>query len=358
MKKILFYFECTALTIRCIDLVIFLKKVHGFDVYFNTIDEHSKWIFANMHKFSDYKVWDGKNINDFEIIFYDLTTWESIKSPINEYARQFKNKMVCINYEDGYSFIDYRIDDYTKDKTILFINNSLFKDKDLYSNNIKNKLFLTTSYITNSQLFKSKSINIDSKKRKIYFTGSLTGNATRLSNYNDSEKYFRFNLVQKIYNLNKYEHHLKFLNYDPSYKDFFEKNIPDYLKENTYFNTDVYAQKMIESMFCITVKGNSLPTNRLHESQAAGCISITNNFDEVEIYGVGINNKTFIEINIDLSDVEEKIDYCINNIDFARNIMYNSRKNWETYNMLDEEGLYSPVTQKYHTDAFKKYGLI
>ena len=358
MKRVLFHFECTTLTCRAIDLIKFVKYKLGYDIYFNEVDEHTKWIFTNIHKFLDYELWDNKNINNFEIIFYDLTTWENILSPINKYARQFKNKMVCINYEDGYSFADHRIDDYTKDKTVLFINNSLFKDRDQYSKNIKHKLFLTTSYITNSQMFKNKNINIDAKKPRVYFTGSLTGNTSRLSNYNDSEKYFRFNLVEKIYNLKKYNPYLKFLNCDPTYEAFFKNNIPSHLKETTYSNIDVYTQMMIESMFCIAVKGNSLPTNRLHESQAAGCISITNNFDEVEIYGVGISNKTFIEINIDLSDVEEKIDHCINNLDFARNIMNNARNNWETFNMLDDDGLYSLVTQKYHTDVFKKYELI
>lgn len=358
MKKILFHFECTALTIRCIDLVIFFKKIHGFHIFFNIVDDYTKCTFKNIHKFNDYEVWDGKDINQFEILFYDLTTWENVISPIIEYSKQFKNKMVCINYEDGYSFLDNRIDIYTKDKTLVFINNALFSDKDLYCSKIRNKLFLTTSYITNSQIFKNSNINILNKKPRIYFSGSLTGNSTKLSNYNESEKYFRFNLIKKIYDLNKYDNYLKFLNCDPSYKTFFNDNIPTHLKETVYMDTTSYIQMMIESMFCIAVKGNSLPTNRLHESQSAGCISITNNFNEVEIYGVGENNKTYIEINIDLSDLEEKIDYCIDNIEFSKMLMLNSRKNWETYNMLNEDGTYSMVTQKYHTDTFKKLGII
>ena len=360
-KKVLFYFDCIILTSRAIDLIKFLQYKLGFDIYFHEIDDQSKWILMNLHRYNDIKIWNKNDINQFEIVFYDNTSWEHGMSKINDYVKSFKNKLVCINYEDGYEFYLHNVEQYTIDKTLMFINNALYVDRNRYIEQIRNKLFLTTSYITNSQLFKNKAININNKKSRIYFTGSLTGNPSRLTNFSDSEKYFRYNLVKKIYNNKKYNSYLKFFNYDPSYKNFFDNVIENELKGNTskYHSSEEYSNMMIESMFCIAVKGNSFPTNRLHESQAAGCISITNNFDtEVEIYGVGKNEESYLEIKIDLSDLEEKIDYCINNIDFAQNIMYNSRKNWETYNMLDEEGLYSPVTQKYHTDAFKKYGLI
>jgi hypothetical protein len=360
MKKILFYFDCTILTSRAIDLIKLLKHKLDFDVYFHELDDHSKWILVNIHNYNNINTWNKTDINQFEIVFYDNTSWERGMSKINEYVKSFKKKLVCINYEDGQEFYLQNLEQSTIDKTLMFINNALYVDKDRYIKQIHGKLFLTTSYITNSQLFKNKSINVNNKKPKVYFTGSLTGNPSKLTNFSESEKYFRYDLVKKIFNNKKYDSYLKFFNCDPSYRNFFNDIMENELKGDTtkYHSQEEYSNMMIESMFCIAVKGNSLPTNRLHESQAAGCISITNNFDEVEIYGVGVNNKTFIEINIDLSDVEEKIEYCINNIDFAKNIMYNSRNNWETYNMLDEDGLYSPVTQKYHTDAFKKYGLI
>lgn len=360
-KKVLFYFDCTILTSRAIDLIKFLQYKLGFDVYFHEIDDQSKWILMHLHRYNDIKIWNKNDINQFEIVFYDNTSWESGMSKINDYVKSFKNKLVCINYEDGQEFYLNNVEQYTIDKTLMFINNALYVDRDRYIEQIRDKLFLTTSYITNSQLFKNKTINIENKKSRIYFTGSLTGNPSKLTNFSDSEKYFRYNLIKKIYNNKKYESYLKFFNCDPSYRTFFNNVVENELKGDTnkYYSQEEYSNMMIESMFCIAVKGNSFPTNRLHESQAAGCISITNNFDtEIEIYGAGKNEKSYLEIKIDLSDLEEKIDFCLNNMDFSRNLMINSRKNWETYNMLDETGIYTPETLKYHFDGFIKYGLI
>lgn len=360
-KKVLFYFDCTILTCRAIDLIKVLEYKLGFDIYFHELDNQSNWILTHLHSYNNTKVWDKTNINQFEIVFYDNTSWEADMSKINEYVKYFKNKLVCINYEDGQEFYLQNVEQYTIDKTLMFINNALYIDRDRYIKQIRDKLFLTTSYITNSQMFKNKTVNINNKSRRIYFTGSLTGNPSRLTNFNDSEKYFRYNLIKKIYNNKKYDSYLKFFNYDPSYKNFFDNVIENELKGDAskYYSSVEYCNMMVESMFCIAVKGNSFPTNRLHESQAAGCISITNNFDnEIEIYGVGKNENTFLEIKIDLSDLEEKIDFCLNNMDFSKNLMINSRKNWEMYNMLDEMGIYTSKTLMYHFDGFIKYGII
>jgi len=361
MKKVLFYFDCQLLTTRAIDILKFLHYKLDYDIYFYELDNNSIWIFNNLYNYYSYHIWNKNDINQFEIIFYDNTSWEPGMSKINEYAKSFKNKLVCINYEDGQEFYLQNVEQYTIDKTLMFINNALYIDRDRYNKQIRDKLFLTTSYISNSQIFKNKTIDINNKKSRIYFTGSLTGNPSKLTNFSESEKYFRYNLIKKIYNNKKYDSYLKFFNCDPSYRTFFNTVVENELKSNTdkYYSPEEYCNMMVESMFCVAVKGNSFPTNRLHESQAAGCISITNNFDnEIEIYGVGKNESTFLEIKIDLSDLEEKIDFCLNNMDFSKNLMINSRKNWEMYNMLDEIGIYTSKTLMYHFDGFIKYGII
>ena len=79
MKKILFYFDCTILTSRAIDLIKLLKHKLEFDVYFHELDDHSKWILVNIHNYN--------NIN--------------IKSPFNYYSNYtpfiyYKNYLLYI----------------------------------------------------------------------------------------------------------------------------------------------------------------------------------------------------------------------------------------------------------------------
>lgn len=357
-KKILFYFECITLSIRAIDLINMFNKHCGYDIYFFQLDDTSKFIF-NSYNLNEYNIWDKTNINQFDIVAYDNTTWENGISELNSLVKNFKNKLVCVNYEDGQEFYLQNITNYTIDKTSLFINNALYVDRDKYPTSIKNKLFLTTSYITNSQIFRDSKPIFQNKKNRIYFTGSLTGNPSPLTNYSNEERYLRYNIVKRIYDNKSFNSYLKFYTYDPSYKEFFDNNIPPELKGKNCLSESEYISMMIDSMICIAVKGNSLPTNRLHEAQAAGCIAITNNFNKiVDIYGVGTNGTTFLEIDISLSDLEEKIEYCMNNVEFSHKIMKNSRENWERFNMLDQYGVYSEPTLQYHLEEFKKYNII
>lgn len=357
--KILFTFEFPTLMLRSEDYINLLLSF-GHDVFLYSFNKGNidqlNWMKSRIQKKNFHVLLTEPKINDYEGWYYDLTSsdWRYpsiIARDIVDYRSN--GFLACINYEDGYQFFDDRITDSAKARTSLFMNNSLFIDRDRYPKYVKDKVFLTTSYITNSQKFKHETIPYKFREKRVIFSGSVTGQRTILSNYSEYEENLRFLLCKRILEDPSINSIIRFTNYEPIFKHHFE-NIPDKFKSKTKSETE-FVDEMVNSCISLAIKGNSYPTNRFFESQAAGCVTFSNKLDgEVEIYGVGNKNEDYIEIDVTGDDLIEKINrYLSNDVD-AERISNNGRKTWERYNMLNSEGVYTEETKKYHIEGIKK----
>lgn len=358
--KILFTFEFPALCVRATDYInLLLHYGHSVDVYlYGSIDAtYHDLMTTHIHHVNFRMLIDFPEMKNYNCWYYDLTSQTRWK-----YASVFQDELVsfsggflaCINYEDGYSFYSDRVTNYIKDKTCIFINNALYTDKNKYTAHVRNKVFLTTSYISNSQSFKNGTIPFDKKIRRVMFSGSLTGNPTILSKYNDLERYIRFTFCKKIYDSYDINSIIRLTGYDPTYKHVYDSEIPEYMKKPHSSHVE-FIKEMFESYISLSLKGNSYPTNRFFESQAAGCLTLSTKINgEVEIYGVGENLKNYVEIDVSGNDLLDTIRYYLNNPHIAKPIADAGRENWEKYSMLNDSGIFSKETEIYHIESIKK----
>ena len=125
--------------------------------------------------------------------------------------------------------------------------------------------------------------------------------------------------------------------------------------KQTSVDQQTFISEMKQSKIILAIKGNSYPTNRFFESQAAGSLTFSTKIDdEVEIYGIGEKNKDYIEIDITGKDLIDKITYYFSNLEESNLIAENGRATWEKYNMLDENGVFPNDTIMYHINGINK----
>jgi hypothetical protein len=328
----------------------------GHEVYLLNPSELSKQIFA-IHNTNVKYVYDENFIEECDYWFYDLAidnTKMDKPTPFLDRMKLYKGTLFCISYEDGYVFFVKRVDAHIVYKTAMFIGNALYNDKGWYQS-YKDKVFLTTSYITNSQPFKTAGLWVPATDRKdrVYFSGALTGFPTYLTDRNDDEYYLRYTLC-KIVADSGIDHVIRFAACDPGLKDLYDEVVPAKWKTG-YIDHLTYVTELVNSRFCLAVKGNSFPTNRFYESQAASCIALTTPLHgEVEFYGTGQAGKDYVEIKADGSDLVKTVKYYIEHKDEAIQIANNGRYVWEQHNMLNERGVWPEKTVAYHIDGIKK----
>lgn len=358
--KVLFTFELPALSVRAIDYInMLLHFGHEVSLY-NVGTEADQWsnfmrrtishpnftVLTEVPKFNDYRTW-----------YYDLSTFERWQYPTLFWKELFEHRgdglLVCVNYEDGYRFFSDRITEALHSKTAVFMNNALYLDREKYPERIRNKLFMTTSYISNSQKFAKVRVPIEERQKRVYFSGSVTGNATPMTNYAEWEPRLRIILAEMVHKQKDIPSIIRFFSYEPFWKKYYDE-IPAELKSEA-IGTDQFVDELSHSLISLCVKGNSYPTNRFFESMAAGCVTFSTQIDfEIEVYGVGQKGKDYVEIRVDGSDLIEKIKYYIDNPEKAKRLSENGRKYWEEHNMLDENGLFPLATQQYHIEGIKK----
>ena len=126
--KILFTFECSALSIRAIDYInLLLYFGHEVSLY-NIGTDSDVWstYMSNTIANSNFKILkESPNFNEFNIWNYDLTSFErsSQKSLFINELENFRKDgiLICVNYEDGYVFFINRINDLVINKKSMAI---------------------------------------------------------------------------------------------------------------------------------------------------------------------------------------------------------------------------------------------
>jgi hypothetical protein len=361
--RILFTFDYDDCSIRACDLACFFIH-YGHEVSFFNLTDKTRFILYKLYKLNKIKIeTDYQRIKDYDIWLYESTDWNNDLSKFVDYMTNFKGILVNINLEDGSEFYIHRVGKYVADKTRMFINHSFHMDKERYrsnyykqANSILDRIFLTTSFITNSQEFSKINVKFEDKIRRIIFTGSLTGGTSHLTNFSDKEYRLRADFVEEIYKHKEINSILCFHSYDPNLKELYD-SIDPHLRQNIpRYNREDFLNMFSKSLISLSLKGNSFPTNRFFESQAAGCVILSNEIKSLfEIYGIGEENVDYVTLKIDGSDLIEKIKYYLDESNSAesKKLCENSRKIWEMYNKLDENWVYPEKTREYHKTGFE-----
>lgn len=331
--KALVTFEHSSLPIHAVD---FIQTLKSFGVQ---IDFVMGKVLPNINDPFDFfknntNVIDNiSDINDYQIWFFDVSSWEGDKTPYLDLLKSFKGVLACINFEDGYHFFQDRLDDYLIDKISVFINNALYVDRGRYDKRIRSKLMLTTSYVSNSQDFRNVLVPYRDKKDRAIFTGSLTGGS---ETGNKHEENCRINIPLKLVNNSRdiiYNIH----GYDPTRKNIFDAFNSDYKKP--FYSRQEFVELFSQSKIILSLKGNGHTVNRFFEGQAAGGLILSTPFDKVvEFIGQGTSGKDYIEIQFSGDDVVDKMDYYLSYVNESEKIANQAKLTWETFSKRDENG--------------------
>ena len=351
--KALITFEHSSLPIHSVDLISILNTTNL------EIDFLLGKVLPSIHDPMDFFknntniIHEIKDIGDYDIWFFDLSSWEGEKTPYLDLLHKFKGVLICINYEDGYRFFQHKMDFYLMDKIQAYINNAVYVDRGRYDKRIRNKLILATSYVSNSQDFKNISIPFKNKEKRAIFTGSLTGSS---ETGNKIEENCRINIPLKLINAGKnciFNIH----GFDPSRKSVFDNFDIKYKKD--ILSREKFIELYSNSMIVLSIKGNGHTLNRYFEGQACGSLIFSTPFDKVvEFIGQGTSGKDYVEIDFSGDDVVEKIDYYLNHIDEAEKISKSGREVWDSFSKRDSIGLLpNKVVNKILSDIYFVTGI-
>lgn len=347
--KILLTFEDGRVVAHFIDVVRLLKHL-GHDIFFfnggeQPFSSHHQAYFGN-----SMTVLDSLGTpNDYDVWMYDLCRWNTEPSVFVKDLEEFKGKLVCIAQSDGAGFLNYRVSDTVLNKTCLFMRNTIFRDRTLYPPSIRDKIFVSTCYITNSQDFKHSNVPFRQKQKRAIFTGNLTG----CSESGDPEEYLcRIKIPMALINAGipcVYRLHGS----NPSWKQKYEDNVPAEHKTHP-LDRPTFITEMENSMIVLSLRGNYHTVNRFYEGLASGALVFSTKFRHaVDFYGHGEAGVHYVEIEWDGSDVVEKVKYYFEHLDEAERIAANGRKLWEEYSMLDENKILPPKVVNYYIKGIK-----
>lgn len=337
----------SCLPIHCIDLVRLLHS-RGHEIHFYNVS--SEPTNDPLGLFSQYTtvlpfLFD---IHQYDMWMYDLSSWETPKSPLLSLLECFRGNLVCLNYEDGHQFFLNRSSSEVINKTKLYVNNQLRTDHDRYDSRIREKLFLSNSYISNSQDFKNLSVPFRQKMQRAIFTGNITGHS---ETGNQNEKKCRIKIPITLIN-SGVPCFYKIYNSDPNYRKLL-KEVPEIYRQGSLPRKE-FIEETINSMIILSLRGNGHTVNRFFEGQASGGLIFSTKFRHiVDFIGHGEAGKDYVEIEWDGSDVVDKAKYYFEHIDQAEKIAANGRKIWEEFSMLDENYMLPKKMQYYYVNGFQ-----
>ena len=353
--NILFSFECSWMPIRAKTLINFLKKRgHVIDILTTADTFDGK---ADIRFNANYKNINDVNLEIYDLWIHDLLNYEKIseKSDFNYYINKFKNKFGIVNYDDGCEFFDYRLENLSK--VDIWVNNILYRNRKKYNNYIANKCMLVPSYIEDSNshnkiLEKNKSfVPFSNKKDRVYFTGTLTGGFPCYEHRSNIISEVDKLEIEKLIRVHGSENHVVL-------KWFYDHIISTQYKKEMV-NYDAFINEINNSKFVLCLKGNGTdPTRRYFESLSFNCLSFVteNNYTEHLIECEG--NKHYINIKLDASDINSKIEYYNNNTHEAKRIADAGYNFWNENYRIFEDGSLSIHMENYIIDNFNKIASI
>lgn len=350
--KILVTFEHGGLPIYAVD-VFRLLKYRGHDVSLLILGTNALVDPNDEIRNSVKLLGELPPTDQFDVWMYDASTWETAQSPFIGAMTAFRGKLVCINFEDEYHFFLTHLTNHVIEKTCLYINNALYKDKERYDVRIRDKIMLAPSYIGNSQAFKNLVVPFAEKKKRAIFTGNITG----LTESGDPEELkCRINVPMALINGNV-PCYYRIYSSDPNYKKVFDEVPSEY--KCTHLDWSEFLQETVNSMIVLSLRGNGHTVRRYFEGLASNGLVFTTKSDHmVEFIGQGKNGEHFIEIDWSGKDVVEKANYYLNHPEESETIANAGRKLWEETSMLDEKfQLPSKISEQIISNARRISGI-
>lgn len=146
------------------------------------------------------------------------------------------------------------------------------------------------------------------KKDIVIWRGATTGNENRKGN--------RFDLVKKYYN------------YDDNKIDIgFNKIIQGKNNYNKYVKNSISIDKLLEYKFIVSVEGNDVASGLKWQLYSNSVVLMpTPTIESWAMEGKLIPFYHYVPLNDDFSDLEDKYNWCLQNIEICNSIIANSTK--------------------------------
>jgi hypothetical protein len=258
---------------------------------------------------------------DFEThISYKILNIYDIYNIINNYSR---NKFINRHYINFLSYISkYKNKKKKNFKMVPFdLNEScnvctFVKSRNLIDSKMSILLPLEKIYLPYNRLEEIKDdIEFKNKKLKVIWRGTNSGNFDLKKKNRGS----RIHLIKKYFNSQnkRIDVGLSSILYE---KELYENDYKMYIKNF------VSIKDQLKNMFIICVEGNDFPTNLFWVFLSNSVPFMPKPY--VETWFMESNLKEwyhYVPLKNDFSDLEEKLNYCINNLSLCSNISLNSK---------------------------------
>lgn len=349
--NILFSFECNWMPIRARVFINFLEnRGHFVDILtpINTFEGSTDIKFNK--NFTNINL---VNLNNYDLWIHDLLNYDKLheKSEFNLFFEKFKNKLAIINYDDGCSFFEYRLNN--PERIDIWINNILYKNKNKYANFISSKCMLVPSYVEDSNRHNliveqnNTLIPFKDKKNRVYFTGTLTGGFPCYEH--------RSNVINEVLNI-KMDNIIRIHGSENHavLKWFYTYIVPNSVKQNMV-DYPTFLTEINDSKFVLALKGNGTdPTRRYFESLSFNCLTFLTENNITEYLAQAEENKHYVSIKLDASDVNDKLQYYSDNIIESEKIANAGYDFWKQNCKIFNDGSLNENIKNYLIDNFMR----
>ena len=276
-------------------------------------------------EFTDSDDYDFAWVGQASIIDKKKPLQESIDKGL-EFISEITGDYMIIDGQDSTSLIG-TIDVFRESTALLFLKNSYLKDFDLYK-----KGWANGRYYWGKGDYSVP--DIDELKPRMKLTGCnwLHTVQPNWMNFTSEKKYdvscmFSYPTIDKVY-----EHDLCQTDYyDPHRRELFKALGNKYkiagLKNGKRVSQQKYYEKMFNSKIIMAPLGYGEMAPRDIESAMFGSVLVKPNLEYISTKPfIFENNKTYIAVEYDWSDLEEKIDYILSNYNELRNRLVQNMK--------------------------------
>jgi hypothetical protein len=297
-------------------------------------------------EFTNSDDYDYAWVGQASIIDKKKSLKESIANGL-EFVSKINGDYMIVDGQDSTSLIG-TIDVFRESNALLFLKNSYLKDFDLYK-----KGWANGRYYWGKGDYSVP--DIDELKPRMKLTGCnwLHTVQPNWMNFTSEKKYdvscmFSYPTIDKVY-----EHDLCQTDYyDPHRRELFKALGNKYkiagLKNGKRVSQQKYYEKMFNSKIIMAPLGYGEMAPRDIESAMFGSVLVKPNLEYISTKPfIFENNKTYIAVEYDWSDLEEKLDYVLSDYQNIRQKLV-----WNMRNKYKEEYQYSKIVLHLY-DVFK-----